>query len=111
MKNKKRTLIMILSTVFTVILSISFTYAFFYYGKEGSTITLESGSISLKLEEDANFLTLHDTYPKSEISLFLVSEYNEWKKRALAKDPVIDPVKTLSSSLLTSCSRLAKLNV
>ena len=66
MKNKKKILIMILSTVFTVILAISFTYAFFYYGKEGSTITLESGSISLKLEEDANFLTLHDTYPKSD---------------------------------------------
>ena len=66
MKNKKKILIMILSTVFTVILAISFTYAFFYYGKEGSTITLEAGSISLKLEEDANFLTLHDTYPKSD---------------------------------------------
>jgi len=66
MKKRKRILIMILSTVFTMVLAISFTYAFFYYGKEGSTITLESGSISLKLEEDANFLTLHDTYPKSD---------------------------------------------
>ena len=66
MKKRKSILIMILSTMFTMVLAISFTYAFFYYSKEGSTITLKSGSISLKLEEDANFLTLHDTYPVSD---------------------------------------------
>jgi len=63
-RNKK--LIMIISTILTIIFAISISYAFFYYGKEGSAISLESGNISLNFEEDANFLTLHDTYPMND---------------------------------------------
>lgn len=78
MVNRNKKIIMILSTVFTVVLALSFTYAFFYYGKEGSTITLKGGTISINFEEDVNYLTLHDTYPKSDSVGMISTNYYDF---------------------------------
>ena len=66
MINRNKKIIMILSTIFTIVLAISFSYAFFYYNKEGGTITLEAGSIAINFSEEVNYFTIHDTYPKSD---------------------------------------------
>jgi len=63
-RNKK--VIMILTTLLTIVLAISISYAFFYYGKENSEISLESGSISINFKEENNYLTLYNTYPISD---------------------------------------------
>ncbi len=64
--NQNKKIVMILSTVFTIVLALSFTYAFFYYGKEGNTIKLETGNIQINFSENSNYLTLKNTFPKSD---------------------------------------------
>lgn len=63
-KNKK--VMILIGIVLTMIFAISITYAFFYYGKEGSNIKLETGSISINYKGDYNYLTIKDTFPKGD---------------------------------------------
>lgn len=78
MINRNKKIIMILSLVLTIVLAISLTYAFFYYGKEGGTIKLETGSISINFENDVNYLTISDAYPKSDSTGMISTDYYDF---------------------------------
>lgn len=76
--NRNKKISMIISTMLTIVLAISFTYAFFYYGKEGSNIKLEAGSISINFKSDANYLTIKDVFPKGDDFGKISSEYYDF---------------------------------
>ena len=67
MKKNKRTIILSLWIILTLILTISISYAFFYYVEEGDEITLTSGSISIDFAEGTNYISLANSYPKSDM--------------------------------------------
>lgn len=78
MINGNKKILMIISTMLTIVLAISFTYAFFYYGREGSNIKLGAGSIEINFKSDADYLTIKDVFPKGDDFGKISSEYYDF---------------------------------
>ena len=61
---KKRIMITLTSMILTIIIVGGITYAFFYYGKTGSSNQLVVGDIYLNYAKtSSNYLTINDAYP------------------------------------------------
>lgn len=62
----KKNMTLIIGILITLVLSISISYAFFYYEAEGEEITLTSGNITIKFEEETNYINIDSVYPKND---------------------------------------------
>lgn len=108
-KRNKKLLMVAFGIALAFVMTISISYAFFYYAKDSENIPLISGSISIDFLEGTNNLSLQENYPKSDVLGMIEPYYYDFTVAgSKGKESILYEIQILEAGTNTLDPRYVK---